>query len=144
MTPAVLNNVALPLFIRLQEQGFDFQVADGSLFIKPVARVTPELRAKLRQHKPALVTLVGACDQGVQDRVAVYRDQRAAVTATIGPFLFRPNLPYDAGVCFSCGDRLPEARFGRCWRCALAWRLAWGRSVAGEVAAAHDVARVCA
>ena len=73
--PNVCDSAAFPLFITLQEQGFEFQVTGGALFIKPVDRVTPDLRVKLRQHKPALITLVRVCDQGVQDRVTVFRAQ---------------------------------------------------------------------
>ncbi len=39
-------------------------------------------------------------------------------------FIFRLGTPYLQGICFSCGDPLPRPRFGRCWRCSLAWRLA--------------------
>ena len=38
----------------------------------------------------------------------------------------------------------PVVRFGRCWRCSLAWRLACELPVSAEVGAAYDSARVCA
>mgnify|MGYP004029948083 CR=1 FL=1 len=77
-TPTVFDSAALPLLITLQEQGFELRVTNGALFIKPVDRVTLELRAQLRQHKPALMTLVCVCEQGVQDRVTVFRAQLEA------------------------------------------------------------------
>ena len=143
-TPNVFDSVALPLLITLQEQGFELQVTNGALFIKPVERVTPELRAQLRQHKPALMTLVCVCDQGVQDRVEVFRAQLEADPLTVGPFLFIAGVPYSKSICFSCGAGLCDAGFGRCWRCSLAWRLAYRLPVPAETAAAHDEAKVCA
>ena len=140
----VFDSAALPLLITLQEQGFDLQVTGGALFIKPVERVTAELRAQLRQHKPGLTALVQVCDQGVRDRVEVFRRQLEADPTTIGPFLFKVGVPYGRGVCFSCGACLPDAYFGRCWRCSLGWRLAYRLPVPAELAAAHDEARVVA
>ena len=140
----VFNSAAFPLFITLQEQGFEFQVTGGALFIKPVDRVTKELRVKLRQHKPTLITLVRVWDQGVQDRVEVFRAQLEADPTTIGPFLFTAGVPYSKGICFSCGAGLPDACFGRCSRCSLAWRLAYRLPVPAELGAAHDEARVLA
>ena len=97
----VFDSAALPLLITLQEQGFDLQVTGGALFIRPVERVTAELRAQLRQHKPGLTALVQVCDQGVRDRVEVFRRQLEADPTTIGPFLFKVGVPYGRGVCFS-------------------------------------------
>ena len=142
--PNVFDSAAFPLFITLQEQGFEFQVTGGALFIKPVGRVTPELRAQLRRHKPALMTLVCVCDQGVQERVAVFRAQLEADPTTIGPFLFTAGVPYRRSFCFSCGADLPDVCFGRCWRCSLGWRLAYRLPVPAALAAAHDEARVVA
>ena len=92
----------------------------------------------------ALVTLIRICDQGVQERVAVFRAQLEADPTTIGPFLFKAGVPYGRSVCFSCGACLPDACFGRCWRCSLGWRLAYRLPVPAELAAAHDEARVVA
>ena len=140
----VFDSAALPLLITLQEQGFDLQVTGGALFIKPVERVTAELRAQLRQHKPGLTALVKVCDQEVQDRVVVFRGQLEADPTTIGPFLFTAGVPYSKGICFSCGACLPDACFGRCRRCSLGWRLAYGLPVPEELAVAYDEARVVA
>lgn len=53
-------------------------------------------------------------------------------------FLFRPDVPYAPGVCFSCADALPESRYARCWRCSLAWRLVSGVPVSADEAAALE------
>ncbi len=90
------------------------------------------------------MTLVRIYDQGVQERVAVFRAQLEADPTTIGPFLFKAGVPYGRGVCFSCGACLPDACFGRCWRCSLGWRMAYGLPVPAELVAAHDEARVVA
>ncbi len=94
-----------------------------------------ELRAQLDKHKPALIILVRICDQGVQDRVTVYRAQLEADPSTVGPFIYTAGVPYSKGVCFSCGVGLPDACFGRCWRCSLGWRLAYRLPVPAELAA---------
>jgi hypothetical protein len=56
--------------------------------------------------------------------------------------VFRDDLPYVAGQCFSCGDPLGEFVFGRCWRCRLAWRLAAEVWPHAEMGRAIDDARV--
>jgi len=53
-------------------------------------------------------------------------------------------LPKGQGQCFSCGDALERAGFGRCWRCSLAWRLACRVTMPALLAAALDDARLCA
>ena len=99
-TPNVFDSAALPLLFTLQEQGFELRVTNGALFIKPVDRVTLELRAQLRQHKPALMTLVCVCEQGVQDRVTVFRAQLEA-----SPHDGRP-VPVHGGCALQQGDLL--------------------------------------
>jgi hypothetical protein len=59
-------------------------------------------------------------------------------------FLFRPDVPYVKGTCFSCGVALRSLVFARCWRCSLAYRLACGLSVPVDLIAAMDAARVVA
>jgi hypothetical protein len=73
----------------------------------------------------------------------VFRQQLDSTRAPgIPPFLFCPAVPYQAGLCFSCGVGLQERCFGRCWRCSLAWRLACGVPVPPLLASALDDARV--
>ena len=122
--PDLLDGPAVPLLRQLRNQGFELaEGSGGRLLIRPIARLTPELRSVTRRHKGALLLLIRVSDEGVQARRKVFRHQQNAAPETVGPFLFRPGVPYQSGTCFSCGDRLPEPRFGRCWRCSLAWRL---------------------
>src|ERR1700722_4532381 len=46
----------------------------------------------------------------------------------IPALLFRADVPYVSGRCFSCGEETGRPAFGRCWRCSLAWRLACRRA----------------
>lgn len=81
--------------------------------------------AEIRHYKDALKLLLRCCDAGVQARRDVFACQLTQTPAPRVPaFLFRPDVPYVRGGCFSCGDTLPEPPFSRCWRCSLAWRLA--------------------
>jgi hypothetical protein len=41
-------------------------------------------------------------------------------------YQYHSDVPCVPGSCFSCGDSLQTHRLGRCWRCALAWRLVHG------------------
>lgn len=141
---AVFDSPALPLLFMLQDQGFELRLSETALQVRPWSRVSPELRAKLRSHKSALVSLIRMCDSGVIERRRAFCDQLRASPDTLGPFLFRPGLPYQRGLCFSCGDRLPAARFGRCWRCSLAWRLTCRVEIPAEVARAYDQSKVVA
>ncbi len=58
------------------------------------------------------------------------------------PHHFRPGVPYVPGSCFSCGDALAALRFGRCWRCSLAWRLAVRLPVPADLAVVLDDVKV--
>ena len=144
MTQNVLNSPAVAVLCNLEHAGLDLAVVNGRLRVWPAERLTAEYEQLIQQHRDALVTLVRICDQGVQERVAVFRAQLEADPTTIGPFLFKAGVPYGRGVCFSCGACLPDACFGRCWRCRLGWRLAYRLPVPAELAAAHDEARVVA
>ena len=145
MTPDVFESPALPLLLELERDGFDLGVRSGTLWIKPARRLTPERRAQITEHRAALKALVLVCDDGVQDRVIAYKAQLAAVPRGSTPdFVYQRGTVHTQGVCFSCAEPLPEPRFARCWRCALAWRLAAGVKMSTETAAALDTARVCA
>ena len=144
VTNNVFNSSAKAVLSDLKHAGLDMAVVDGRLRVWPVERLTAQHEHLIQQHRDELVALVRSCDQGVQERVAVYRAQLEADPTTIGPFLFTAGVPYGRGVCFSCGDFLPDACFGRCWRCSLGWRLAYGLAVPAELAAAYDEARVVA
>ncbi len=130
----LLDSPALPLLLELEDQGFDLAIKpDGGLQAKPPNRLTPEQRARIQANRPAVIALVRICDPGVQSRRELFvRLLETAPTGVVVPaLLFRAGVPYQRGVCFSCGDA-PEARFGRCWRCSLAWRLALKVPIEGE------------
>ncbi len=144
VTSNVLNSPAVAVLCDLEHAGLDLAVVDGRLRVRPVERLTAEHEQLIRQHRDALVTLLRICDQGVRERVAVFRAQLEADPTTIGPFLFKVGVPYGRGACFSCGACLPDACFGRCWRCSLAWRLACQLPVPAELARAYDETKVVA
>ena len=100
--------------------------------------------SEIAAHRAEIKTLMGVCDQAVQDRVMVFRGQLDADPTTVDPFLFKTGVPYAKGVCFSCGAGLQDACFGRCWRCSLAWRMAAVVPISADQAAAYDGARVVA
>ena len=113
------------------------------LRVRPVARVTPELRAELSRYKSELLLLLRCCDPQVAARRDVMRAQvERASAATLPALLFRQDVPYTAGLCFSCGDGLKPFGYGRCWRCALAWRLAVRAPIPVDLAHALDGARL--
>ena len=142
--PSVFDGPGLPLLLELEQGGFDLAVRQGELWVKPVDQLTPELRASIQRHRDELVTLVRCVDDGVQERLVAFKQQRRdSGTGTTPDFGFRRGTPYGAGSCFSCGAALDERRYGRCWRCSLAWRMAAGAPVPAG-AAAYDVAAVLA
>ena len=135
----------MALFRRLEDQGFDLRVSGTKLLIKPVSRLTPDLRADIRSNDAALITLVRICDEGVQERLATFKQQlREAPEGATPGFVFRRGTPYAKAVCFSCGAVLPEPRYGRCWRCSLAWRMSVGVPIPAELAQAYDESKVLA
>ena len=140
----LLDTPALPLLLSLERAGFDLEVTDdGLLRISPRNRLDEEHVAAIRRHKDALKLLVRSCDDGVQARVAVFKGQLASTPAPSAPaFLFKPDVPYTTAICFSCGDRLPQVHYGRCWRCSIAWRLAAGVSLDSD--RARDEAKTTA
>lgn len=141
VTADIFQSAALPLLLRLNAEGYELQAAAAVLRVRPVERVTPELRAELARYKPDLLLLIR--DPGVCARRDVMRGQfDAAPAGRVPALLFRPGVAYVRGVCFSCGDVLPMVTFGRCWRCSLAWRLACRVAVPAPLADALDAARV--
>lgn len=143
MTTDALTGPALPLLLRLEADGFELRAEGDRLQVRPPARLTPELLSALRQHKADLLRLVRCLDAGVQARRDVFELQLVQTpTPGVPAFLLKADVPYVKGTCFSCADPLPELRFGRCWRCSLAWRLACRLPVSADLAAAVDSARV--
>jgi hypothetical protein len=143
VTADILQSAALPLLLRLNAEGYELQAAATLLRVRPAERVTPELRVELARYKADLLLLIRCRDSGVCARRDVMRRQfDAAPAGRVPALLFRPDVPYVEGRCFSCGDALQRFRIGRCWRCALAWRLAAHVPVTPDLAEALDCARV--
>ena len=142
--PNVFDSPLYPVLVELDGQGFRFRLSpDGAVLINPISKLPPDVRALFQQHPDDLRLLVSiATDAGVHERRDAFRLQREAAPAPRVPaFLFRAGIGYVPGVCFSCGDALPELRFGRCWRCAIAWRLACRLPISVDLATAIDEAR---
>ena len=123
---AVFDSPAVGVLVELEQQGFRVELlADNSIWIAPHSRLGDKQKAIIAANKSALKVLLRSCDDGVCERRAAYEAELRGTPATrIPPFLFKSSVPYVKGVCFSCGDQLGGYRFGRCWRCSLAWRLA--------------------
>jgi len=145
LTQDVLNSPALAVLCDLEHAGLDLAVVDGRLRVWPVERLTADHERLIQQHRNELVALVRICDSGVQERLVAFKAQLAkAPKGTTPDFVFQRGTSYAKGLCFSCGEALPEPQFGRCWRCSLAWRMAAGVPIPAEQAAAYDGARVVA
>ncbi len=130
----------------LEHAGLGLAVVDSRLRVWPVERLTAEHARLIQQHRNALVTLVRTCDEGVEARVARFKHLigDAPVDIVLPALVFQAGVPYVKARCFSCGDPIGTPRYGRCWRCSLAWRLAAGVSIPAERAAVYDGARVVA
>ena len=141
----VLNSPAVPLISELKVAGFDLSVVDSRLRVSPASKLAPEYIQRIQSHREGLKTLVLIYDAGTQARRALFARQWAAAPPNQVPaFLVCPNLPYQRGLCFSCADRLGRLRFGRCWRCSLAWRLACRLPIPAKLAQAIDESKVLA
>ncbi len=145
-TTDVLDSPAMVVLCGLEHAGLDLAVVSGRLRVWPVERLTAEHEQLIQQHRNALVTLVQICDEGVQARVARFTHLigDAPADVVLPALVFQAGVPYVKAQCFSCGDAIGEPRYGRCWRCSLAWRLAAGVSIPAERAAVYDGARVVA
>jgi hypothetical protein len=139
-----LTTPALPLLAQLSAIGVRFKLDGDRVLVSPRGVLTPDQRELFRQHEPAVRVLVSIlADVDVQHRVTAFRQQFNATPAPHVPaFLYRPDVPYVAARCFSCGDSNDRPTFGRCWRCSLAWRLACRLPISAELADAMDTAKV--
>jgi hypothetical protein len=143
----VFESPLFQVFERLKAEGFEFRLVAGArVQVRPIGRLPADVRALFRQHPDEFRLFVSnATDAGVHKRRDEFHRQLEAATPPAVPaFLFKGGIPYVQGTCFSCGDALPEARFGRCWRCSLAWRLACRLPIPADLAAAMDTAKVSA
>ncbi len=142
-TTDVLDSPAVAVLCGLAVAGLDLAVVNGRLRVWPVERLTAEHEQLIQQHRDELVTLVRICDEGVQERLAAFKQQiRNAPEGTMPDFVYVRSTAYAKGVCFSCGTALPTPEYGRCWRCSLAWRMAAGVPIPAEQA--YDEAKVVA
>jgi hypothetical protein len=144
--PDIFQSPAVAILCDLERDGFQIELLDdGTLCISPRTGLTLERMQEITEHRDALRLLVRCCDEEVQDRQDIFRRQIAAAPDGRMPvFIYREGVPYQAGSCFSCGADLPEPVFGRCWRCALAWRLACRLPVPLDLADVIDTAKVLA
>ena len=104
----------------LEDDGFDLEAVDRRLRVSPAHQLTARHRAAIRRYRDDLIVLVQSCDPGVVSRRALFKRQWGLDKTTT--FLVCPDLGWQKGRCFSCGDDLDAQRYGRCWRCSLAWR----------------------
>ena len=118
---APLESKAAGLLLQATAAGLELRrVGDRLLF--RTSTIHPDFVPQLQAAKKDLLALL---DEGVQARRDAFAQLLAGTPAPRVPALvFRLGTPYQRGFCFSCGDVLPEPRYGRCWRCSLAWRLA--------------------
>jgi hypothetical protein len=123
----------------LEARGCSIAMVNGQACFR--GDITPDEAAILRDHREDVRLLVSLLDDDVQARLTVYRAQMTAGLRCLPAFLFRAGVAYVQGVCFSCGDRLDSPRFGRCWPCSFALRLA-AQGVRPAVLQALDAARV--
>jgi hypothetical protein len=98
------------LLLTLTEHGVTVRADGDELCLRPASRVPSNLIAELRAAKPALLHRLA-----VAARVEAFRVQGQ-------PWVLVPNLPYERARCFSCGDSLSDALFGRCAACREALR----------------------
>jgi hypothetical protein len=141
MTADVLASPVLELLMSLEIRGCDVTLDGPEICIRPAGVLTAAERATLQAHyEDARMLVLLSTDAAIHARRDVFRQQLEAAPATmVSAFLFRPDVPYVKGRCFSCGDALDAVRFGRCWRCSLAWRLACRLSIPTSE---YDEARV--
>jgi hypothetical protein len=143
---SVFDSPVLPVYVELAHRGVSVTLRpDGAVKIHPRSALTPVECAILQAYRHDLRLLLRICDPGVAERQEAFRRQLEATPPPAVPaFLCKPDVPYVAGVCFSCGDETGRLAFGRCWRCSLAWRLACRLPIPVDLAMAVDAARIAA
>lgn len=143
--PDIFSSPVFTVVVQLDHDGFQFRLTpDGRVEVRPISRLPADVRALFVEHQADLRLIVAvATDPGVHERRDAFRRLiDAAAPGTLPACLSREGISYRAGVCFSCGDALPDLHFGRCWRCSVAWRLSAGVPVPSSLADALDTARV--
>ena len=120
----IFSSPALATLLALEDAGCQIELWGNRLYITPASRIPQAVRGMLASQRDALKLLTRICDEGVQSRRELFRSQGDTAS-----YLVCPGLPWEPARCFSCGDPNESTRHGRCWRCALAWRLAAGVSI---------------
>ena len=145
VTADVCQSAAVGILEGLKADGFRVELtADGVLSIAPRSRLTPERMATVAPHKDDLRMLIRISDEGVQDRREAFaRQLETAPPGVLVPRLVYREAPYINGHCHACGEALECARWGSCWRCMLARRLACRAPVPPDLFTAYDEARIC-
>ncbi len=142
----IFESPVAAIVCELERDGFRVDLRpDGRVGIAPRSRLTPARMREIVAHCDALRALLRRVfDAGVQERREAFRQQLDAPHpgVLVPALLFRPGVPYTLSLCFSCGDGVPGTRFGRCWRCAVALRLALRVPISVETLAAYDEARL--
>jgi len=141
MTPDVLQSPALELLLRLEREGIQVTAVNERVFARPLERLTSADRNALRELKTDVLVLLRIVDDGVQRRREAFAAQLLTDSQALIPNLaVRQGIIPTAGQCVSCGDALESPRYGKCWRCCLAWRLALGVPIASPLEAMFDEA----
>jgi hypothetical protein len=138
----VLQSGAVALLLQLEAEGFEVAASGDRVKVKPSPRLTPKRRADLERYRYELLVLLRVCDDGVQDRREAFARLLAAADDVVPTLVFRAGTSCVPGVCYSCASALPHPRHGRCWRCALAARLACGAPISPALAGEYDHARI--
>jgi hypothetical protein len=142
MSRDVWSSPALSLVVELQHQGFELEPAGDRIRVRPASLLTAAQRVQLGQQRAAVLTLLRICDEGVVARREVFQQQlKATAPPAVPSFVFTAGVPYVPGACFSCGEANGRETYGRCWRCALAWRLVCRLAIPTDVAIVIDGAR---
>ena len=120
----VLDSSAVAVLCGLEHAGLDLAVVDGRLRVWPVERLTAEHEHLIRLHRNELVALVRICDEGVQERLAAFKQQlRETPRGTTPDFLFRRGTPtprLSASPAVQCCRSHGTAAAG-----AVRWRGGW-------------------
>ena len=141
----VIDSPALAVLLELQTAGVEVRVLNGVVqFRRHRDVLTDEQRMVLDAHANDVRELLRMlADSGLRSRVRRFAQMFDASTPTTLPTnVLTCGIPYATGVCFSCGHELPRSQYGRCWRCALAWRIAWRYPLHKALQIATDEARV--
>ena len=75
LTTDVLRSPAVAVLCGLEHAGLDLAVVSGRLRVWPVERLTTEHEQLIQRYRDELVTLVRICDEGVQERLAAFKQQ---------------------------------------------------------------------